>query len=434
MKHKTSEELLHGAEQVLRKLEESGYKSMFVGGCVRDRLLGRKIHDYDIATTATPEIVSTLFSEKPFRVIPSGLKHGTVTVLFRQCPVEVTTLRIDVKGDGRHAVISYTDSFKEDASRRDFTVNALYQDQSGRICDFFCGQKDLNSKTLRFVGNPDQRIQEDYLRILRYFRLRSQLGFHGIKEEEEAITRHATGLCRISSERITEELSRMFAARISVHLLSDMDRSGITEQIGLLPKKTKMTAEKRPLLFEDLASVSDTMQPTEWTDARFALLLHTMIDYEGPEASHQFFRSFRLPSKTAAKLLRLSEAKHKIQDIQAALASRLRFIDFCEAAGGDDSFLRFYFPLLSVIFKRDVSETNILIRLRDAETADNNRRRIAMPVDGRMIQKWTGLETGQRIGHILSELKDRFREHQWTNSVEAKVIVEQLHITSTGRM
>ena len=148
----------------------------FVGGCVRDAVLGKLAKDIDIATCFKPNEVMEVLQKAKIKTIPTGIKHGTITALYKNQTFEITTLRKDVTTDGRHAEVSFTDSWQEDAKRRDFTINALYLDTKGNIFDYFNGLEDLKSKKVIFIGDAKTRSEEDNLRILRYFRFFQRFG------------------------------------------------------------------------------------------------------------------------------------------------------------------------------------------------------------------------------------------------------------------
>ena len=193
-------------DSVLETLQNAGYEAWYVGGCVRDTLLGRPIHDWDVTTSALPEQVQALFP----RTVPTGLRHGTVTVLSDGGPVEVTTYRADGDyHDGRHPDgVRFVRSLREDTARRDFTVNAMAMDQHGTICDFHGGQADLAAKVLRCVGEPERRFREDALRMLRACRFAAQLGFSIEQASWDALLRCAPLCAQLSRERITEEVTK----------------------------------------------------------------------------------------------------------------------------------------------------------------------------------------------------------------------------------
>ena len=191
-------------------LERAGFRAYAVGGCVRDLLLGRTPGDFDVTTDATPDQVLHLFDG---RALPTGTRHGTVTVQAGEMPIEVTTFRVDGGYlDGRHPdAVQFTASLPDDLARRDFTVNAMAYHPTEGLCDPYGGMKDLNCRVLRCVGDPDVRFSEDYLRILRCVRFACTLSFAVEEKTFEAACAYAPGLARISRERIWSELSRVLA-------------------------------------------------------------------------------------------------------------------------------------------------------------------------------------------------------------------------------
>ncbi len=183
-----------------------------VGGAVRDLIAGRAVHDVDIATPLAPTAVTRALSSAGLRVIPTGLAHGTVTALAEGAAIEVTTLRRDVATDGRHAVVAFTEDFRIDAARRDFTINAMSLSAEGEIFDYFGGLADLAAGRVCFVGRPAERIAEDYLRILRYVRFQIRYGRSGPDAETtEALRAAAPRLTTLSAERIWSEMGRILA-------------------------------------------------------------------------------------------------------------------------------------------------------------------------------------------------------------------------------
>jgi hypothetical protein len=200
----------------LRVIKAAGQEGRLVGGCVRDALLGHKIADIDIAIDAVPEETIDIFNSAGIKVVPTGLKHGTVTVVQGGTPFEITSLRQDVATDGRHAVVSFTKDWKADAARRDFTINALYADDRGYIYDYFGGQSDLVQGIVRFIGDPHTRIREDHLRILRYFRFAlrfSRTNENGSLELDapslQAVNERVALLDSLSKERVQSELLKI---------------------------------------------------------------------------------------------------------------------------------------------------------------------------------------------------------------------------------
>ncbi len=188
-------------------------RARLVGGCVRDMLAGCAVSDIDLATPDPPDEVQARLEAAGLRVIPTGIDHGTVTALSGGQSFEITTLRRDVDTDGRHAQVAWTDDFDEDAARRDFTINAMSLDQSGRLHDRFGGQPDLAARRVRFVGEAGLRIAEDRLRILRFFRFFARYGAPPPDGEAvRAIEAAAPELTKLSAERVWSELKRIFSA------------------------------------------------------------------------------------------------------------------------------------------------------------------------------------------------------------------------------
>ncbi len=213
----------------------SGHDAWFVGGCVRNGLLGQHVNDIDIATDATPDQVVALAEAAGLRAVPTGIDHGTITVVAQDKPHEITTLRADLETDGRHATVAFSSVIKDDAARRDFTINALYATRNGDVLDpNGGGLDDLAARRVRFIGDPAQRITEDYLRILRFFR------FHAWYADPEggldaealaACAAHSDGLAKLAKERITTELLKLLRAVDPAPSVAAMEKSGVLSAI-----------------------------------------------------------------------------------------------------------------------------------------------------------------------------------------------------------
>ena len=217
---------------VLGLLTEAGHQAWIVGGAVRDALLGREVHDLDISTDAEPRRVMSLAEAAGLHVVPTGIDHGTVTVIVGATPFEVTTFRRDVETDGRRAVVAFADSLEEDARRRDFTLNALYCAPDGEVRDPTGGLADLEARQIRFIGTPAERIREDYLRILRFFRFHAFFGGDGIDPEGlAACAAEQEGIDRLSRERVGGEFFRLLEAPDPAPAVATMERSGILARV-----------------------------------------------------------------------------------------------------------------------------------------------------------------------------------------------------------
>lgn len=224
-------------------------EARFVGGAVRDTLLGIDVADVDIATVHAPETVLARLKAAGIRAVPTGLAHGTVTAIVGGQPVEVTTLRRDVETDGRHALVAFTDDWREDAARRDFTMNALYADPlTGRVHDYFGGLADLAAGRVRFIGDPLRRIAEDHLRILRFFRFHARFGDAIDGEGLEACVSRANDLMALSRERIAAELLKLLVAKTAVPVAQLMVARGVLAAV--LPEIDAGGAERLRALAE----------------------------------------------------------------------------------------------------------------------------------------------------------------------------------------
>jgi poly(A) polymerase len=204
---------IRGAERVLDALGADEGLTRYVGGAIRDELLGLPVNDVDLATRLRPpEVIERLEAAK-IKAVPTGIDHGTITAVSDGHPFEITTLRRDVSTDGRRATVAYTDDWEEDAARRDFTINALSADpRTGEIFDYFGGLDDLQHRHIRFIGDPLQRIAEDHLRILRFFRFHARFGSGALDPAAlDACTERANDLMALSRERIADELLKLLA-------------------------------------------------------------------------------------------------------------------------------------------------------------------------------------------------------------------------------
>lgn len=251
-------------QTVLRALSAGGATVRFVGGCVRDAILGLRPDDIDIATTDTPEAVMRRLQKAGLKAVPTGLAHGTVTAVVPPATFQVTTLRQDVDTDGRHAVVAFGTDWAADAARRDFTINALYADADGRLHDYTGGRADLAAGVVRFIGDPAARVAEDYLRVLRFFRFHARFG-RGAPDAASlaACAAAATALDRLSGERIRDELLKILALPNADAALTLMLDGGVLP--ALLPECRYEAERFRRLiaLQQAIAAATDT-QPEVW--------------------------------------------------------------------------------------------------------------------------------------------------------------------------
>ena len=225
-----------GLHRLLALLSRDNEQAYIVGGAVRNALIGLPIDDIDLATSLTPETVIDRVTMAGMRYIPTGIDHGTVTVIADERPYEVTTFREDIDTDGRHATVRFGQSLRKDAERRDFTINALYADASGFITDPVGGLEDILARRVRFIGDPVRRIREDYLRSLRFFRFTARYAKGDADQAAlTAIDQERDGLARISRERVRTELLKLLDAPRVLYVLRVMSHRDLVEPIFGLP-------------------------------------------------------------------------------------------------------------------------------------------------------------------------------------------------------
>jgi len=259
-------------KKIGKLFRDEGHEVRVVGGAVRDALLGKTPKDIDLATTATPQEMVGIGKKYDLRVVDTGSEHGTLTFVINDEPYEITTLRIDTETDGRHATVAWTRDFKEDARRRDLTYNAMSIDIEGKLYDYFNGHDDLKNKKTKFVGDANERIQEDYLRILRYFRFLSrQEGRTSDAETLSKIESNKDGLKNISAERIWAEVSKMAKQPNLEQALKEMESSGVLGAIGMPFNsnrvKASVQASKHPQIRPE-AVIASLMVGSDLSSAR----------------------------------------------------------------------------------------------------------------------------------------------------------------------
>ncbi|WP_346910074.1 CCA tRNA nucleotidyltransferase [uncultured Roseibium sp.] len=293
-------------QRVFEAVEQDGDRAMAVGGAIRNTLLGVPVADVDIATTALPEQVAARARDKGLKVVPTGIDHGTVTVISAGMAYEVTTLRQDVETFGRQAKVVFGTNWIDDARRRDFTLNALYVDRHGKIYDPLGGFEDCIARRVRFIGDPRERIREDYLRILRFFRIHAAYGL-GAPDPAglSACIRERDGLRHLSAERIGVEMKKLVRAPLAAGCLALMEDSGLLE--------ITTGGISRIADFRALRSLDDVADETRRPELGFAVL-SGFVDEDLDRIADRF---------------RLSNAERKRMHGALAAATAI-------SAGGDD--------------------------------------------------------------------------------------------------
>jgi poly(A) polymerase len=313
-------------------LSGAGHQVCFVGGCVRNALLGRPVSDLDLATSARPEETEAAAAAAGLKSVPTGKDHGTITIIVEGTPFEVTTFRHDIETDGRHAVVRFSDRLEDDAARRDFTMNALYAAPDGTVTDTVGGLADLRAGRLRFIGDPDQRIAEDYLRILRFFRFHAWYADPDGGLDADALAACAAGadgLDRIAAERVGQEMLKLLAAPDPAPALAAMEQAGILARVlpGATARALPLLVDMEPPLSPDplrrLACLGGE-DPTRALRLSKARARHWSTLREGMESGASVAElAYRHGADTArdvALLLAASLEQHPPADLEHALS------------------------------------------------------------------------------------------------------------------
>jgi poly(A) polymerase len=282
--------------RVFAALADAGFAARAVGGAVRNAILGLDVEDVDIATPATPQQVIAAAQAAGLKALPTGIAHGTVTIVVDGIATEVTTLRHDVETHGRHATVAFTDDWAQDASRRDFTMNALYCDADGTLHDPLGGYPDVVARRVRFIGDAVTRIREDYLRILRFFRFNARYG-EGEPDAEgmRACVEERAGLARLSAERVHQELRRLLLARRAGAMCASLYDHGLLSLVlGRAPRVGRL---------ERLIAIETALGD----EADFVLRLAALA-VEVPEDALHLQQRLRLSNAEAQRLLHVAPA------------------------------------------------------------------------------------------------------------------------------
>ena len=359
------------AVTALEVLERNGFEAYLVGGCVRDFLLGRIPNDYDITTNALPDRIIEIFSD--YHTIPTGIKHGTVTVIIKKFQIEITTYRKDsTYSDNRHPdSVEFTPSLKEDLARRDFSMNGMAMNFNQDITDIYNGREDMKNHIVKCIENPDRRFDEDALRILRALRFASQLDFKIEKNTSDSIHKNAENLKNISAERINAELEKLIAGKNPYYILKKyedvikvfMPEYSYSESI--LKKNIDSQLIKRSAFFLNIKSVYDIMKRLKYSNKDINDTVK-LIEYFNADIS----------SKPALKII--------LKNIGTELTENL--LDFRNACGQDTSYSE---KLLDEILKNN--ECYLISQL------DINGRDL-------MLMGFSGIQTGKILNTLLEKV------------------------------
>ncbi len=375
---------------IFKKLQdgipEEKVAARFVGGCVRKYLLNEKVDDIDVATILTTDQIKEKLKDTNLKIIDTGVKHGTVTILSGNHKVELTTLRRDIKTDGRHAEVEYIDDWDQDSERRDFTINAIYLDINGKIFDPQMGKNDLKNNNVKFIGDPQKRINEDYLRIIRFIRFK--IMYNNIVEQysSETIKQNLDGIKQISKERILTELLKILDLK---NFLKINQSSNLKELFSLIFPEF--------LYLHRLDRLEKIYNKSKLN--RNILLGILLIDEKD---NHEYFsHKYKVSNNINKALEKFSKNMKKIRDDKNFFEKNLLKNVYLN---GKNHLIALNLINYSVNFK---------IRLNDFN--DNLRKILKIkvplfPIDGKFL-KQKGMQEGQSLGDVLKSL-----EKEWINN------------------
>jgi len=372
---------------VFKTLQEGFTKdtvvARFVGGCVRKHLTNDIIDDIDIATILSTEEIKEKFKNTDFKIIDTGIKHGTVTLVLNKLKLEITTLRKDVQTDGRHAEVEYINNWKLDSERRDFTINAIYLDINGNIFDPQMGTIDLKNNNVKFIGDPSARIQEDYLRIIRLLRFAIQYDSSNDKKTIEALKFNLNGIKKISKERIFNELIKILSLENFENILKHSNKKNIFSLI--FPEFKYLERLERLYKLKKIIKINQN------------ILLPTLI--VGETNNHEYF---------AYKYNISNEIKKELELFNKTFALSSRNINFFEKDLEKNIYLygKNHLILLNALIFTTNSKFKIDSFLKVNKIILQTKIQ-KFPFDGNFLMK-NGMKEGSALGKVLKMIEDEW--------------------------
>ena len=369
---------------VFNKLQEGFPKdtiaARFVGGCVRKHLSNDKIDDIDIATTLSSDDIKEKFKNTDFRIVDTGIKHGTITLISKKFKLELTTLRKDLETDGRHAEVEYIDNWQLDSERRDFTINAIYLDINGNIFDPQNGKNDLKNKIVKFIGDPQKRIEEDYLRIIRFIRFKIMYDFKLEPTTCKAIKLNLNGVKKISKERILVELYKILNLKNFMNLNQSTDLKEIFTLI--FPE------------FKNLRRLERLIKICEYSQLSKSLLLAILLIDD--QDTHEYFgHKYNI--------------SNNIKDNLNSLAKNFKLIKENKSFFNKDLEKNIYFNNKNYLINLNILNfvMNPSIKLKDFSEILNKilkSKTHKFSVDGKYLMQ-NGMKQGSLMGKVLKEIE-----------------------------
>jgi len=392
------------AKIIFSYLNDIGKESAvrFIGGCVRKAICGENIDDIDLATSLEPNEVKKRLSKEDIKVVDTGISHGTVTAILNNKKFEITTLRKDVSTDGRHAKVEFTSNWEEDALRRDFTINAIYADIEGRIFDPLNGEADLQNGIIKFIGSSEQRIQEDHLRILRYFRFFTQYSKTDYDQNIiRSIKQYINGLNKISNERIFDELKKILTLKNVYSIFSHNTSKDIF--INIFPQ----------LKYYERLKIIDNLDPKLRDKYDNYLILAALIldqtnDYE------YFCHKYKMPNTIKNRFKNISINFENLEREKFYSEENIKKLIYLS----NKDYVRDLL-LFSICANNKIKTLNIEKLINYVGICEIPK----FPISGDYLKKY-GYETGEVLGRKLKSLEEKWIENNFI--IEKKVIEKSL--------
>ena len=393
------------AKKIFRILNtENDKQAMFVGGCVRKHILNQKIDDIDIATTLTPDEIIKRFQNSDIKVKKTGIDHGTLTLVLDNQKFEITTLRRDVSTDGRHANIKFTENWREDSERRDFTINAIYLDQKGKFFDPQFGLKDLKNNKVKFIGDPDKRIREDYLRILRFLRFSIQYRSFDIDDQtQKAIKLNLNCITKLTKERVYSELEKIVKLKNFYELFKNKFLIDIFKLV--FPEFIYLDRIKK---LEKLKSISKVEID------RNIIFSSMLLDYSN---NHQyFFHKYNISNEMKDDLNLYAKLLKEIKFNEEFFSKELKRNIFLY---GNEQ-IKNIFLIYNIVIKKNLNS-----KINETLLKINKTLIPKFPVTGTILLK-EGVKSGRKVGFILKKIEEKWIENNFKiNDDEIKDLIKR---------